>query len=188
LKSYNFVSLFRKEIQEINWERKTTQTNTGERLKQLESSWVGLVSKNYEIERACIELEKLHEEYKTEIARKEAMNVDSKPPTPPPTYENYYESTTTTSTTPPSPRASQEDGSDHKEPGKSDEPMEEEENPNSPEEDDEVVGPKPISYESVADEDVAAGVDNDNEKYAAQAEMDAEEEDSDDDDEDDASD
>lgn len=48
----------RKEIQEVNWQRKTTQTEAGEKLKHLEASWVSLVSKNFEIERACVELEK----------------------------------------------------------------------------------------------------------------------------------
>ncbi|XP_033724700.1 pre-mRNA-splicing factor SPF27-like [Pecten maximus] len=48
----------RKKIQEINWQRKTEQSNAGKELKDLEASWVGLVSKNYEIERACVELEK----------------------------------------------------------------------------------------------------------------------------------
>jgi len=44
-------------IQEINWSRKDQQTRVGERLKQLESNWVGLVSKNYEIEQAVITME-----------------------------------------------------------------------------------------------------------------------------------
>ena len=44
-------------IQEINWSRKDQQTKVGERLKQLESNWVGLVSKNYEIEQAVITME-----------------------------------------------------------------------------------------------------------------------------------
>ena len=48
----------RKNIQEINWQRKNEQTASGAKLKQLGESWVGLVSKNYEIERACVELEK----------------------------------------------------------------------------------------------------------------------------------
>ncbi|KAM7310624.1 pre-mRNA-splicing factor SPF27 [Ixodes scapularis] len=48
----------RKQIQEVNWQRKTSQTEAGEKLKNLEVSWVSLVSKNYEIERACVELEK----------------------------------------------------------------------------------------------------------------------------------
>ncbi|KAH9377017.1 BCAS2 pre-mRNA processing factor [Haemaphysalis longicornis] len=48
----------RKQIQEVNWQRKTTQTDAGEKLKNLEASWVSLVSKNFEIERACVELEK----------------------------------------------------------------------------------------------------------------------------------
>ena len=48
----------RKKIQEINYQRKTEQTHAGEKLRDLETSWVGLVSKNYEIERACAEIEK----------------------------------------------------------------------------------------------------------------------------------
>jgi len=48
----------RRRIQEINWQRKRDQTAAGEKLKTLEDSWVGLVSKNYEIEIACAELEK----------------------------------------------------------------------------------------------------------------------------------
>ncbi|GIY23006.1 pre-mRNA-splicing factor SPF27 [Caerostris extrusa] len=47
-----------KKIAEVNWQRKNAQNTAGEKLKNLESSWVGLVSKNYEIERACAELEK----------------------------------------------------------------------------------------------------------------------------------
>lgn len=48
----------RKKILEVNWQRKNAQNSAGEKLRDLESSWVGLVSKNYEIERACAELEK----------------------------------------------------------------------------------------------------------------------------------
>ena len=47
----------KKNIQEINWSRKNQQTQVGEKLKQLESNWVGLVSKNYEIEQAIINME-----------------------------------------------------------------------------------------------------------------------------------
>merc|ERR1712029_1229213 len=47
----------KKNIQEINWSRKNQQTQVGERLKQLESNWVGLVSKNYEIEQAILNME-----------------------------------------------------------------------------------------------------------------------------------
>lgn len=52
------LQILRKEIQEINWQRKETQMQAGEKLKKLESMWVGLVSKNYEIEQACVQLEK----------------------------------------------------------------------------------------------------------------------------------
>ncbi|EDO39517.1 predicted protein, partial [Nematostella vectensis] len=39
----------RKQVQEINWKRKSEQSQAGVQLKQLEQSWVGLVTKNYEI-------------------------------------------------------------------------------------------------------------------------------------------
>ncbi|XP_052819517.1 pre-mRNA-splicing factor SPF27-like [Mya arenaria] len=52
----------KKKIQEINWQRKNEQSQAGGKLKDLENSWVGLVSKNYEIERACVEMEKEHAE------------------------------------------------------------------------------------------------------------------------------
>ena len=47
----------KKDIQEVNWTRKNKQTQVGEKLKQLETDWVGLVSKNYEIEQAIVQLE-----------------------------------------------------------------------------------------------------------------------------------
>ena len=47
----------KKDIQEVNWSRKNKQTQVGEKLKHLESQWVGLVSKNYEIEQAIVQLE-----------------------------------------------------------------------------------------------------------------------------------
>jgi len=47
----------KKAIQEVNWSRKNQQTQVGDKLKQLETSWVGLVSKNYEIEQAVINME-----------------------------------------------------------------------------------------------------------------------------------
>jgi len=51
------LSDVKKSIQEVNWSRKNQQTQVGDRLKQLETSWVGLVSKNYEIEQALINME-----------------------------------------------------------------------------------------------------------------------------------
>jgi len=48
---------FRKQIQDINWQRKNDQLAGGSKLRELESNWVSLVSKNYEIERAIIQLE-----------------------------------------------------------------------------------------------------------------------------------
>merc|ERR1711976_1069000 len=45
------LSDIRKQIQDVNWQRKNEQSEAGSKLKQLEESWVGLVSKNYEMER-----------------------------------------------------------------------------------------------------------------------------------------
>ncbi|CAB4054026.1 BCAS2 [Lepeophtheirus salmonis] len=50
------LAKIKKEIQEINWARKNQQTRVGDKLKNLETQWVGLVSKNYEIETAIVEL------------------------------------------------------------------------------------------------------------------------------------
>ncbi|CAG2174308.1 unnamed protein product [Oppiella nova] len=47
----------RKQIQEVNWFRKSSQTAAGDQIKHLESEWVSLVTKNYEIERQCLQLE-----------------------------------------------------------------------------------------------------------------------------------
>lgn len=49
----------KKDIQDVNWQRKSKQTQAGERLRSLEAQWVGLVSKNYEIEQACVKLEEI---------------------------------------------------------------------------------------------------------------------------------
>lgn len=50
---------FRKQIQEVNWNRKKCQMHVGEKLKELETKWVSLVGKNYEIEQAIAELERV---------------------------------------------------------------------------------------------------------------------------------
>lgn len=51
------VGDLKKNIQEVNWERKQAQVQGGDKLKALEAEWVSLVSKNYEIEQACVVLE-----------------------------------------------------------------------------------------------------------------------------------
>ena len=58
--NYKRVILFfyRKQIQDVNWARKKEQTDAGEKIKHLEASWFGLVTKNYEIELACSEIER----------------------------------------------------------------------------------------------------------------------------------
>jgi pre-mRNA-splicing factor SPF27 len=61
----------KRDIQEINWSRKSSQTNAGEQLKLLETSWVSLVSKNYEIAHACTGLEAEIYEKKAALAQKQ---------------------------------------------------------------------------------------------------------------------
>ncbi|CAH1399447.1 unnamed protein product [Nezara viridula] len=66
--SQKVLQSLRKEIQEINWERKHAQMKAGEKLKKLEVMWDELVKKNYEIEQACVELEeKLTDEQKKKL-------------------------------------------------------------------------------------------------------------------------
>lgn len=48
----------KKEIQDVNWSRKSKQLQTGDKLSQLQSQWVSMVSCNYEIETAVMNLEK----------------------------------------------------------------------------------------------------------------------------------
>jgi len=52
------MTKLKKQIQEVNFQRKNVQMQVGEKLRDLEANWVGLVSKNYEIELACAHLEK----------------------------------------------------------------------------------------------------------------------------------
>lgn len=58
VKAQEHLQNLKKNIQDINWQRKQSQTKAGEQLRLLEATWVSLVSKNYEIEQQCVELEK----------------------------------------------------------------------------------------------------------------------------------
>ncbi len=70
------LNQLRHKIQEINLQRKTEQTLAGEKLSDLERNWVHLVSKNYEIECACVELEKQLYEM-NRIKRAETLPVNN---------------------------------------------------------------------------------------------------------------
>ncbi|GAB1869195.1 Pre-mRNA-splicing factor SPF27 [Camponotus japonicus] len=70
------LQVLRKMIQEINWQRKSMQTQGGDKLRALEAQWVGLVSKNYEIEQACVHLE---EEIQKIMMSKEAVEINDVP-------------------------------------------------------------------------------------------------------------
>lgn len=72
------LQTLRKQIQEVNWQRKSMQTQGGEKLRALEAQWVGLVSKNYEIEQACVHLEE--EMYKMMSSKgTEAVEINDVP-------------------------------------------------------------------------------------------------------------
>lgn len=47
----------KKTIQDVNWNRKSKQLQTGDKLNQLNQAWASLVSCNYEIEQAISQLE-----------------------------------------------------------------------------------------------------------------------------------
>ena len=74
---------FRRQIQENNYERKKAQLDAGQKLGHLETNWVGLVSKNYEIEQACVELEKkislmeTHRKHVRRLSSNEGEEVDA---------------------------------------------------------------------------------------------------------------
>ncbi|KAF4518292.1 hypothetical protein B566_EDAN005860 [Ephemera danica] len=67
---------------ETNWQRKNEQLHAGERLRQLEATWVGLVSKNYEIEQACAMLEKEVTRAKHDFALNPPVAEVTRQPTP----------------------------------------------------------------------------------------------------------
>ncbi|XP_065215991.1 pre-mRNA-splicing factor SPF27 [Planococcus citri] len=54
----NRLQDMRKQIQEVNWSRKKSQLQVGEKLKESDTKWVSLVGKNYEIKQAIAELER----------------------------------------------------------------------------------------------------------------------------------
>ena len=54
----------RKDIQEVNWQRKDTQQRAGITLSKLENDWATLVAKNYEIEEALRSMENERENLK----------------------------------------------------------------------------------------------------------------------------
>jgi pre-mRNA-splicing factor SPF27 len=64
----------KKEIQDVNWRRKSKQLATGEKLNQLNQQWVSLVSFNYELEQQILHLEQqiqnnpLHEDEKEPVS------------------------------------------------------------------------------------------------------------------------
>lgn len=47
----------RKQIAGVNWERKRSQTASGARLRALRRRWAQLVSDNYRLERALLQLD-----------------------------------------------------------------------------------------------------------------------------------
>ncbi|XP_059055532.1 pre-mRNA-splicing factor SPF27 [Achroia grisella] len=56
-RSQNIHTQLRKQIASVNWERKRSQTASGARLRALRRRWAHLVSDNYRLERALMQLE-----------------------------------------------------------------------------------------------------------------------------------
>ncbi|CAH2077192.1 unnamed protein product, partial [Iphiclides podalirius] len=56
-RSQNVHTQLRKQIAAVNWERKRSQTASGARLRALRRRWAQLVSDNYRLERAIMQLE-----------------------------------------------------------------------------------------------------------------------------------
>lgn len=56
-KAQKELAELKKEIQDVNWNRKNKQLQTGEHLNRLNNQWVQLVSCNFEIESAIKQLE-----------------------------------------------------------------------------------------------------------------------------------
>lgn len=76
-KAQNELQHLKKEIQDVNWQRKNKQKDAGERLRILEEQWVSLVSKNYEIEQECVKLEKLIMERKLDLGVIDGSHMSS---------------------------------------------------------------------------------------------------------------
>jgi len=60
----NKLQQIRKDIQEVNWQRKDSQQRAGIALSKLENDWATLVAKNYEIEEALRSMENERENLK----------------------------------------------------------------------------------------------------------------------------
>ncbi|XP_005988512.3 pre-mRNA-splicing factor SPF27 isoform X1 [Latimeria chalumnae] len=65
----------RKQIQDLNWQRKQEQLTAGSKLREMESNWVSLVSKNYEIERAIVQLENEISQLKQQHGEENKENI-----------------------------------------------------------------------------------------------------------------
>ncbi|PZC72087.1 pre-mRNA-splicing factor SPF27 [Helicoverpa armigera] len=73
-RSQNVHSQLRKQIASVNWERKRSQTASGARLRALRRRWAQLVSDNYRLERAIMQLE-----IQLQKAKGEAPTDDDEP-------------------------------------------------------------------------------------------------------------
>lgn len=68
----------RKQVQEVNWQRKSAQTSAGEKMEKLSETWSLLVSKNYDIESACLQVELMIHKLEQEVALLSSqMNVEN---------------------------------------------------------------------------------------------------------------
>lgn len=79
-KAQTQLEAIKREIQDVNWQRKDRQTEAGEKLRALETQWVMLVSKNYEIEQVCAKLEEEIAKAKLEQAKNQENDTSDEQP------------------------------------------------------------------------------------------------------------
>ncbi|NWR22218.1 SPF27 factor, partial [Emberiza fucata] len=66
----------RKNIQDLNWQRKNMQLTAGAKLWEMESTWVSLVSKkDHEIERTIVQLENEISQIKQQHGEENKENI-----------------------------------------------------------------------------------------------------------------
>lgn len=106
----SYLEEIKKDIQDINWQRKEKQTQAGDKLRMLETQWVVLVSKNYEIELVCARLEEEIAKLKKDEPQTIEENGSTEDNETPAMNGVQEEMDTTNGEAEPSPQTSEENG------------------------------------------------------------------------------
>ena len=67
----------RKELHEVNWQRKSAQTAAADKLTLLHQNWLSLVSKNFQLEGVCADLEQQVSRLEARVAASAAAAGDA---------------------------------------------------------------------------------------------------------------